>query len=88
MKHVPERTCICCRKKFPKNELLRIVRNGSDFSVDETSKSDGRGAYFCGSEECKNKLIKSRALNRAFKQEVKSDVYEDVLNFFDKNSNV
>lgn len=75
MKHIPQRTCICCRQKFPKDELIRIVRLDNQFFIDKTHKSDGRGAYFCGSAQCKTKLLKSRALDRAFKQKVDDSVY-------------
>lgn len=86
MKYVPERTCICCRKKFSKNELIRIVRNGGEITVDKTGKSDGRGAYFCGSDDCKKKLVKTRALNRSFKCEVDNSVYESILKILDEET--
>ncbi len=76
MKHVPERTCICCRRKFPKEQLIRIVRSGGKFFVDRSQKADGRGAYFCGSDECRKKLIKSHGLDRSFHQKVDDSVYE------------
>lgn len=84
MEHIPERTCICCRNKFPQDRLIRIARNNGEYSVDVRKKSDGRGAYFCGSEECRKKLIKSRALDRAFKEKVGQEVYEMLLASTDK----
>lgn len=76
MKHVPQRTCICCRQKFPKSQLIRIVRCDGKFFIDKSKKSDGRGAYFCGSNECKIKLLKSRGLDRTFHQKVDDEVYK------------
>lgn len=84
MKYVPERTCICCRKKFPKKELIRIVRNNDEITVDKTGKLDGRGAYFCGGDDCKKKLVKTRALNRSFKREVDNSVYENIIKILDE----
>ncbi len=82
MKHIPQRTCICCRKKFAKEQVLRIVKYNGQFLIDENQKHDGRGAYFCGSEECQKKLLKSRGLDRAFKEKVNESVYQLVLNHF------
>lgn len=73
----PVRTCICCRREFLKNELLRIVRTPSgEIVVDKSGKADGRGAYICGDKECLKKLKKSKMLNRAFRAEVKAEIYD------------
>lgn len=79
MKHIPERTCICCRKKFQKEDLLRIVKFNGNITVDLSGKFDGRGAYFCGSPECAQKLLKSKALDRAFHEKVNEDVYNKLI---------
>lgn len=52
-KHVPERTCVGCRRKAPKYEMLRIVSvKGGSVSPDPSGTSPGRGAYVCYSEGC------------------------------------
>ena len=53
IKHVPQRTCVACRKVKPKRELIRLVRvpDGS-VEVDTTGKKAGRGAYLCEVPEC------------------------------------
>ncbi len=76
--HEPIRECICCGKKFPKASLFRIVQNESGIFLDETGKADGRGAYLCKSQECRDKLIQQRRLNRAFKKKVEDSVYSAV----------
>lgn len=75
MGHTPERQCILCREKFTKNMLIRIVKNESGISIDETHKKDGRGAYIC--RECikSDDLIKRRVLDRAFRMKVSDEVY-------------
>lgn len=51
--HVPERTCIACRQKRPKRELVRVVRNSEgNVDVDLSGKKTGRGAYLCRNKEC------------------------------------
>ena len=71
------RMCIVCRAQSDKKTLIRIVKNkeGQIF-VDKTSKANGRGAYVCNSKECYQKLVKTKALNRAFKCDVPQEIYE------------
>lgn len=45
--HVPERTCVLCRKKMPKGELIRHVFKDGEIVVDPEQKLGGRGAYLC-----------------------------------------
>lgn len=51
--HIPQRTCVACRKVKAKRELIRLVRisNGT-VEVDPSGKKAGRGAYLCQSPEC------------------------------------
>ncbi len=76
--HKPIRECICCGEKFPKNELLRIVKNESGIHLDAEGKREGRGAYLCQNPACGEKLVKQRRLNRAFRQAVSDEVYEEI----------
>lgn len=47
-KHVPIRTCIICGSKFPKRQLLRIVRQkDGTVAIDTHGRSSGRGCYIC-----------------------------------------
>ncbi len=85
-KKVPLRQCIVCRESKPKKELIRIVRTAdNDFSVDKTGKLNGRGSYICNSEECINKLVKQKALNKAFKTNVSQEVYDKLKEQFVEN---
>ncbi|MBQ7452942.1 MAG: YlxR family protein [Clostridia bacterium] len=81
-KKEPQRTCIACREMKDKKDLIRIVKNPDGVSVDRTGKASGRGAYICNSVECLNKCVKSRALNRAFKENVPNEVYEKLKEEF------
>ncbi len=74
-KRVPMRTCIVCRNKSEKNDLVRIsCDKNKNVKIDFDGTHPGRGAYVCG-EECLKKAIKTGALNRAFKCSVPQDVY-------------
>ncbi len=73
------RMCIICREHSDKKELSRIVKNkDGEIFVDKTGKANGRGAYVCKSPECFIKLRKTRGLNRAFKCDVKDEVYDKI----------
>ena len=76
MGHKPERTCILCREKFEKSELLRIVKNGENFMMDENHKKDGRGAYICSKCKTSEDLLKKRVLDRAFRMRVPDEIYD------------
>ena len=51
--HIPQRTCVACRKVKAKRELIRLVRiSKGTVEVDPSGKKAGRGAYLCQSPEC------------------------------------
>jgi len=67
-KRIPQRTCVACRAKRPKRELVRVVRTPEGgVVVDETGKRSGRGAYICPSEDCWQKALSGDLLNRALR---------------------
>ncbi|MEO8283380.1 MAG: YlxR family protein [Pseudarthrobacter sp.] len=64
----PQRTCIGCRKKASRSELLRLVAEGSGSTavlVDERRRMAGRGAWLHPSETCLALAVKRRAFGRA-----------------------
>ncbi|MGH2691328.1 MAG: RNase P modulator RnpM [Actinomycetota bacterium] len=65
----PERTCLVCRQRRQKPELLRIVRSSEgEVSVDPTGRSDGRGAYVCSDDPaCRRAVTVKGALARALR---------------------
>ena len=47
------RTCVMCKTKTDKRQLLRIVRTPEgNIEFDPTGKKNGRGAYLCTKDEC------------------------------------
>lgn len=67
-KHVPQRTCIACRKVDAKRGLVRVVRLADGHvAVDPTGKRAGRGAYVCHERGCWEQALKRKALERALK---------------------
>ena len=46
MKKIPQRTCIGCKEKKDKKDLIRIVKDkDGNITLDRTGKANGRGAY-------------------------------------------
>ncbi len=67
-KHVPQRTCIACRKVDAKRGLRRLVRlEGDRVAVDPGGKRAGRGAYLCAERRCWEQALKRTAIERALK---------------------
>ncbi|MET9470080.1 MULTISPECIES: YlxR family protein [unclassified Streptomyces] len=63
----PERTCIGCRERAAKNELLRIVAVGDECVPDPRGTLPGRGAYVHPAVVCLDQAVRRRAFSRAFK---------------------
>ena len=79
MKKQPLRRCISCNEQNEKNDLLRIVRTvEGNIEIDLTGKKNGRGAYICKNENCLNKLIKSKRLERILEIPVQNEFYEEI----------
>ncbi|MFZ5966546.1 MAG: RNase P modulator RnpM [Bacillota bacterium] len=77
VKKIPLRQCIGCLEGKPKKSLIRIVKSkDGEIKVDLTGKAAGRGAYLCNDIECLNKAQKKKALNKAFQQEIESEIYD------------
>ena len=77
----PIRTCIVCRKKGTKDNFVKIVKNkNNNFLILKDNYAEGRGAYVCNDKTCKENCLKTKPLNRAFKTNVPSEIYEELLN--------
>ncbi len=76
--HEPIRECISCGGKFPKKELIRVVKNETGIHLDKSGKAMGRGAYLCQNPDCLEKLKKQKRLNRAFREAVSDSVYQEI----------
>lgn len=75
-KKIPMRMCVGCREMKPKKELIRIVRSAEGvIKLDKTSKAPGRGAYLCTSIACLERVVKTRALERALEHKIEPEVY-------------
>jgi predicted RNA-binding protein YlxR (DUF448 family) len=68
MGRVPERTCVGCRGRRAKGELLRLVRRPDGaVEVDPTGRAPGRGAYVHRDPGCARLATTRGALGRALR---------------------
>ena len=77
-KHIPQRTCVACRKVKPKRELIRVVRiSDGSVEIDTRGKRAGRGAYLC--PECWEIGLKGSQLERALRITLTQDNREQLM---------
>ncbi len=81
------RTCIGCREKKNKKELIRIVcKENNEITVDFEQNIEGRGAYICKDETCFDKMQKKNKLKIALKKNVEDKKYKELRGvIFDRN---
>ena len=61
------RTCVGCRVRAVKSDLLRLVAAGDDIVPDPRARRPGRGAYLHPSQDCFELAQRRRALPRALR---------------------
>ncbi len=84
-KKIPMRTCVVTKEKYPKKELIRVVRdNLGNVSVDLTGKQNGRGAYLKRDLEVVALARKTKALEKYLEVLVPEEVYEQLENIISK----
>jgi predicted RNA-binding protein YlxR (DUF448 family) len=83
VRHIPQRTCIACRKTNRKRELVRLVcLPETGVEVDLTGKKSGRGAYLCPDRECWEIALKMGKLEYALRTRLKPDNKEKLVNYY------
>ncbi|WP_181768745.1 YlxR family protein [Streptomyces albidus (ex Kaewkla and Franco 2022)] len=72
----PQRTCVGCRKRSDKLDLLRLVLSRGRCVPDLRGTLPGRGAYLHPTSACLENAVRRRAFNRAFRGPGPFDVTE------------
>ena len=85
VKKIPMRTCIITQEKYPKKELIRVVRTpNKEIIVDITGKANGRGAYLKKDIEVINLARKSKKLERHLETTIPDTIYDDLIKIVEK----
>jgi len=80
-KHVPQRTCVACRKVAGKRSLIRIVRSEAGVAVDPSSKRAGRGAYLHPNQHCWAAILAGNRLGQALRTSLSTQNRSELLAF-------
>ncbi|MBR7552929.1 RNase P modulator RnpM [Allobacillus sp. GCM10007491] len=76
----PLRKCVVTNEMFPKEELIRVVRNKEgEVFVDETGKKNGRGAYIKKDREVIEKAMKNGQLQRSLNTAIDETIYDELF---------
>ena len=76
---IPMRTCVVTKEKYPKSELIRVVRdNLGNISVDLTGKKNGRGAYLKKDIDVINKAFNGKILERYLEALIPQEIYDEL----------
>ena len=80
--HVPQRSCVICRVKSDKANLIRVVKSPEGNAViDIMKKLPGRGAYICPDAECIGKAEKSGKLAQVTGAVIDESFWAELLTF-------
>ena len=78
-KKIPMRTCVVTKEKYPKMELIRIVRTPEqEVIIDLKGKVNGRGAYLRKDKEVFEKARKTKILNKYLEIDIKEEIYDEL----------
>jgi predicted RNA-binding protein YlxR (DUF448 family) len=69
----PIRTCVGCRQRASRSDLLRIVASTQKLVVDSRGSLPGRAAWLHASTKCLNQAIERRAFGRALRNDGQLD---------------
>lgn len=79
VKKISYRTCIGCKEKKEKKELIRIIKNpDGKIEIDITGKKSGRGAYLCYNMECFEAALKKDRLKKALKTDIAKETFAEL----------
>ena len=83
---IPLRTCIGCKCKKPKKEMIRIIKTpDGKIEIDRTGKKSGRGAYICGNDKCLDTAFRENSLKKSLKQDIPLKTLDELRKAFLKN---
>lgn len=85
MRKIPMRKCVVTQERFPKKELIRVVRTPEgEIVVDPTGKKNGHGAYVSRSRQTIEKARKNHALDRALETTISQEIFDQLETYCDE----
>ncbi len=80
-KHIPTRSCVACREKKTKRELIRLVGKDGVVEIDPRGKKAGRGVYLCPFSECWEGGLKGNRLEYALRTRLALENRQTLLQY-------
>ena len=80
-RHIPQRSCVVCRSKRDKRELVRLVCSDNGVEVDPKGKKTGRGAYLCPKLECWETGLTKNRLDHALHAKISPENRRGLLDY-------
>lgn len=72
-RHVPQRTCVACRRVAGKRSLVRLVRTEAGVVVDPSGKLAGRGMYLHQNQQCWQAALKGGRIEQALRTKLTAE---------------
>ncbi|MGP9695013.1 YlxR family protein [Brachybacterium sp. AOP25-B2-12] len=88
----PERTCVGCRSKAPRDQLVRLVREGSPESgaprlrADLRGSAPGRGAWVHPDARCLDLAVQRGGFARSFRGAIDATGLSELRDMFEAQS--
>ena len=80
----PVRTCVGCRQRGNRADLIRIVNNQGFLRVDTQKSLSGRGSWLHPSLKCLETAVERSAFARALKAKMDHEKIEELANFIEQ----
>ncbi len=75
----PVRTCVGCRQRGNRSDLIRIANFQGNLSVDTEKKMPGRGSWIHKKTKCLETAVERKAFGRAFRGKVDLEQVTDLV---------
>jgi predicted RNA-binding protein YlxR (DUF448 family) len=79
MRKIPMRRCVVTNERYPKNELIRVVKTPEgEIRIDPTGKLNGHGAYLKKDAAVIRTARQKKILDRCLEAAVSPELYDQL----------
>jgi predicted RNA-binding protein YlxR (DUF448 family) len=80
----PVRTCVGCRQRGNRADLIRIVNSQGFLKIDTQKSLSGRGSWLHTSSKCLETAVERSAFSRALKANMDHEQVKELANFIEQ----
>jgi predicted RNA-binding protein YlxR (DUF448 family) len=80
----PVRTCVGCRQRGNRADLIRIINSQGFLKVDSEKSLSGRGSWLHPISKCLETAVERSAFGRALKAKMDHEQVEELANFIEQ----